>query len=75
MENYFLFQNLLELTAIFNDKFRCELAFSLLDNVVELSIRSTMNCNTYHIKVVNDFKIDDVIEQFKEIVISEALNL
>ena len=70
-----VFQNLLELTRIFDDMFRCDLAFSLLDDVIELSISSMMRCNTYHMKVAYDFKIDDVIKQFKEIVISEALNL
>ena len=75
MDNELVFQNLLELTRIFGDMFRCELAFSLLDDVIELSISSMMSCNIYHMKVGYDFKIDDVIKQFKEIVISEALNL
>ena len=75
MKNELVFQNLLELTAIFDDMFRCDLAFSLLDDVIELSISSMMTCNTYHMKVTYDFKIDDVIKQFKDIVISEALNI
>lgn len=70
-----VFQNLLELTAIFDDMFRCDLAFSLLDEVIELSISSMMSCNTYHMKVAYDFKSDDVINKFKEMVISEALNI
>lgn len=70
-----VFQNLLELTAIFDDMFSCELEFKLLEDEISLSIRSIMTCNTYFIKVAYDFKIDDVIKQFKEIVISEALNL
>lgn len=75
MKNELVFQNLLELTRIFGDMFRCDLAFSLLDDVIELSISSMMTCNTYHMKVVYDFKIDDVIKLFKEVVISEALNI
>ena len=75
MKNELIFQNLLELTRIFGDMFRCDIGFSLLDDVIELSISSMMSCKTYHMKVTYDFKIDDVIKQFKEIVISEALNL
>ena len=75
MKNELVFQNLLELTRIFGDMFRCDLAFSLLDDVIELSISSMMTCNTYHMKVVYDFKIDDVIKLFKDVVISEALNI
>lgn len=75
MKNELVFQNLLDLTAIFEDMFRCDIAFSLLDTVIELSIDSMINGNTYHMKVAYDFKIDDVIKQFKEIVISEALNI
>ena len=70
-----VFQNLLELTAIFDDMFSCELEFRLLEDEISLSIRSIMTCNTYFIKVAYDFKIDDVIKQFKEIVISEALDI
>ena len=70
-----VFQNLLELTHIFEDMFRCDTAFSLLDDVIELSIESMINDNTYHMKVTYDFKIDDVIKEFKGIVISEALNI
>lgn len=75
MNNELVFKNLLDLTAIFDDMFRCHIAFSLLDDVIELSISSMMSCNTYHMKVAYDFKIDDVIKQFKEMVISEALNI
>ena len=70
-----VFQNLLELTAIFDDMFSCELEFRLLEDEISLSIRSIMTCDTYFIKVAYDFKIDDVIKQFKEIVISEALDI
>lgn len=70
-----VFQNLLELTAIFDDMFRCELEFRLLEDEISLSIHSIMTCNTYFIKVAYDFKSDDVINKFKEMVISEALNI
>lgn len=70
-----VFQNLLELTRIFYDVFRCELEFRLLDDEISLSIHSIMTCNTYFIKVAYDFKSDDVINKFKEMVISEALNI
>ena len=70
-----VFQNLLELTRIFDDMFRCELEFRLLDDVIALSIHSIMTCNTYYFKVGYDFKSDDVINKFKEMVISEALNI
>ena len=75
MDNELVFDNLKDLTTIFGDMFRCDIAFSLLDTVIELSIDSMMTCNTYRMKVAYDFKIDDVIKQFKEIVISEALNI
>lgn len=75
MKNELVFQNLLELTATLNDVFKCDIAFSLLDDVIELTICSMMSCNIYYIKVGYDFKIDDVINKFKEIVISEALNI
>lgn len=70
-----IFQSLLELTATFNDMFRCEIEFRLLDDEISLSIHSIMTHNTYFIKVAYDFKIDDVINKFKEMVISEALNI
>lgn len=70
-----VFQNLLDLTAMFDDMFRCEVEFRLLDDEISLSIHSIMTCNAYYIKVSYDFNIDDVINKFKEMVISEALNI
>lgn len=74
MKNELVFKNLLDLTAIFDDMFRCDIAFSLLDDVIELSI-SSLTCNTYNMKVAYDFKIPDVINKFKEMVVSGALNI
>ena len=70
-----VFQNLLDLTTIFYDMFRYEVGFRLLDDEIELSINSIMSCNTYCIKIGYDFKSDDVINKFKDTVISEALNI
>lgn len=70
-----VFQNLLDLTAIFDDMFRCELEFRLLDDEISLSIHSIMSGYTYFIRVAYDFKSDDVINKFKEMVIKGALNI
>ena len=70
-----VFQKLMGLTAIFDDMFRCEVEFRLLDDEILLSIHSIMTCNTYYIKVGYDFKSDDVINKFKDMLIRETLNI
>lgn len=74
MKNEFVFKNLLELTAIFEDMFRCELTFRLLDDKIELYITPLMNDHTYSINVGYDFKSDDIINKFKDSIVREALN-
>lgn len=74
-DNYEIFVNLRYLTSILNDKFRCELCFRLLEDNIELAIRSLETCNTYYMIVDYKFEIDNVIEKFKDNIIKEALNL
>lgn len=75
MGYYETFINLRDLTSILNDKFKCELCFRLLEDNIELGIRSLETCNTYYIIVDYEFKVDNVIEKFKENIIREALKL
>lgn len=70
-----LFINLIDLTNILNDKYKCELHFRILDNEIELKIKSLNTWNTYCFNVNYDFKVNDVICKFKDMVFNEALKL
>lgn len=70
-----LFSNLIELTNILNDTYECELYFRILDNKIELEIKSRNTCNTYCFNVNYDFKVNDAICEFKDMVFNESLKL
>ena len=70
-----LFSNLIELTHILNDTYECDLYFRILDNKIELEIHSRNTCNTYCFNVNYDFKVNDVICEFKDMVFNDSLKL
>ena len=70
-----LFSKLIDLTNILNDAYKCELYFKIIDNEIELEIKSLNTCNTYCFNVNYDFKINDVIYELREMIVNESLKL
>lgn len=70
-----LFSKLINLTNILNDKYKCGVYFRILDNEIELEVKSFNTCNTYYFNVNYDFKINDVIYELREMIVNESLKL
>lgn len=71
---YETFINLKDLTKIFKEHFNCSLSFMLDKDKIELEIYSIETCNRWYMYVDYQFNIDDVINQFKDTIVREALN-
>ena len=70
-----LLRNLIALTNILYDKYKCEVYFTILDSEIDLEIKSLNTCNAYCFNVKYDFEVDDVIAMFKEMVVNYSLRL
>ena len=68
-----LFQNLINLTHLLNDNYKCELQFRINDESIELFINSLNTSNSYNFSVRHDFDVGDVLYQFKEMVVRGTL--
>lgn len=70
-----LMYNLIALTRILNDNYKCELQFRLNDEDIEILIKSIRTFNNYSFKVPYDFDVDAVLYDFKETVVKDTLKV
>lgn len=73
MGYYETFINLKDLTIVFKEYFNCSLSFSLIKDKIELKIYSIGTCKSWFMFIGYQFNVDDVVNEFKEIIIKEAL--
>ena len=74
MGYYETFINLKDLTKIFKEYYNCSLSFMLDKDKIQLEIYSIETCNRWYMVVEYQFNIDDVINEFKDIIVKETLN-
>lgn len=71
---YETFINLKELTIVFKEYFNCSLSFSLIKDKIELKIYSIETCKSWYMFIEYQFNINDVVNEFKDIIVKETLN-
>lgn len=65
--------NIIELTMMFKEQFNCDLWFNFVEDKIEVEIYSGKTCNRWYMFIEYQFGIDDVINEFKEIVVRDTL--
>lgn len=73
MSYYETFINLRDLTGVFKEYFNCSLSFSLIKDKIELKIYSIEACKSWYMFVEYQFDVNDVVNEFKDIIVKEAL--
>ena len=73
MSYYETFINLKDLTKIFKEYYNCSLSFMLDKDKIQLEIYSIETCKSWFMSIEYQFNVDDVVNEFKDILVREAL--
>lgn len=73
MGYYETFINLKDLTVVFKEYFNCSLSFSFIKDKIELKIYSIETCKSWFMFIEYQFNVDDVVNEFKDIIVEEVL--